>query len=269
MNKPTRNRIVTTSFNQAEFAAFMKNFPKEVTSQRLSLGRLFDPNWANADLCASVHAQLPLHMPPMLIEFIKTALSDATVRRAYLQPRLHASQLELLTPWKGALDAGVRAYLSPMLSPSEADMAFTAAFVAPISRFTVLLPVAESGGGERGAQGGAKHAIDQGIDQGAEENTDEGTGEGGEGDRPVVLPADPNTLRADLLHDALRQLARRSTGMADTLSAVLNLDRAAFEVDPEQVARLTGVVALAVTPLHNLWPVTVQERALSVKYLRP
>ena len=67
----------------------------------------------------------------------------------------------------------------------------------------------------------------------------------------------------------MRQLARRSTGMADTISAVLNLDRAAFEVDPEQVARLTGVVALAVTPLHNLWPVTVQERALSVKYLRP
>jgi hypothetical protein len=120
MNKPTRNRIVTTSFNQAEFAAFMKNSPREVTSQRLSLGRLFDPNWANADLCASVHAQLPLHMPPMLIEFIKTALSDATVRRAYLQPRLDASQLELLTPWKGALDAGIRAYLSPMLSPNEA-----------------------------------------------------------------------------------------------------------------------------------------------------
>lgn len=265
MNKPTRNRIVTTSFNQAEFAAFMKNSPREVTSQRLSLGRLFDPNWADADLCASVHAQLPLHMPPMLIEFIKTALSDATVRRAYLQPRLHASQLELLTPWKGALDAGVRAYLSPMLSPSEADMAFTAAFVAPISRFTVLLPVAESGGGKRGAQGGAKHGVDQGIDQGA----DEGTGEGGEGGRPVVLPTDLNTLRADLLHDALRQLARRSAGMADTISAVLNLDRAAFDVDPEQVARLTGVVALAVTPLHNLWPVTVQERALSVKYLRP
>lgn len=261
MNKPTRNRIVTTSFNQAEFAAFMKNSPREVTSQRLSLGRLFDPNWANADLCASVHAQLPLHMPPMLIEFIKTALSDATVRRAYLQPRLHASQLELLTPWKGALDAGVRAYLSPMLSPSEADMAFTAAFVAPISRFTVLLPVAESGGREQGAQGGAKHGFDRGAD--------ESTHEGGEGDRPVALPADPNTLRADLLHDALRQLARRNTGVADTLSAVLNLDRAAFEVDPEQVARLTGVVALAVTPLHNLWPVTVQERALSVKYLRP
>lgn len=265
MNKPTRNRIVTTSFNQAEFAAFMKSFPQQVTSQRLSLGRLFDPTWADTDLAASVHAQLPLHMPPMLIEFIKTALSDATVRRAYLQPRLHASQLELLTPWKGALDAGVRAYLSPMLTPNEADMAFTAAFVAPISRFTVLLPVAETGGGEQGAQGGAKHGFDQAIDPGA----DESTGEGGEGDRPVLLPADPNTLRADLLHDALRQLARRSTGMADTLSAVLNLDRAAFEVDPEQVARLTGVVALAVTPLHNLWPVTVQERALSVKYLRP
>ena len=261
MNKPTRNRIVTTSFNQTEFAAFMKNYPREVTSQRLSLGRLFDPNWANADLCASVHAQLPLHMPPMLIEFIKTALSDATVRRAFLQPRLHASQLELLTPWKGALDAGVRAYLSPMLSPGEADMAFTAAFVAPISRFTVLLPVAESGGGEQGAQAGAGRDIDQGADESIDE--------GGEGGRPVVLPADPNTLRADLLHDALRQLARRCTGMADTLSAVLNLDRAAFEVDPEQVARLTGVVALAVTPLHNLWPVTVQERALSVKYLRP
>jgi hypothetical protein len=261
MNKPTRNRIVTTSFNQAEFAAFMKNSPGQMTSQRLSLGRLFDQNWANADLCASVHAQLPLHMPPMLIEFIKTALSDVTVRRAYLQPRLHASQLELLTPWKGALDAGVRAYLSPMLSPSEADMAFTAAFLAPISRFTVLLPVAEAGGGEQGAQAGAR----RGIDQGAAESTDEG----GEAGRPVVLPADPNTLRADLLHDALRQLARRSTGMADTLSAVLNLDRAAFEVDPEQVARLTGIVALAVTPLHNLWPVTVQERALSVKYLRP
>lgn len=261
MNKPTRNRIVTTSFNQAEFAAFMKNSPRGVTSQRLSLGRLFDPNWANADLCASVHAQLPLHMPPMLIEFIKTALSEATVRRAYLQPRLHASQLELLTPWKGALDAGVRAYLSPMLSPSEADMAFTAAFVAPISRFTVLLPVAETGGGEQVAQAGARRNLDQGAD--------EGTGEGGEDGRPVVLPADPNTLRADLLHDALRQLARRSTGMADTISAVLNLDRAAFDVDPEQVARLTGVVALAVTPLHNLWPVTVQERALSVKYLSP
>lgn len=261
MNKPTRNRIVTTSFNQAEFAAFMKNSPRGVTSQRLSLGRLFDPNWANADLCASVQAQLPLHMPPMLIEFIKTALSEVTVRRAYLQPRLHASQLELLTPWKGALDAGVRAYLSPMLSPSEADMAFTAAFVAPISRFTVLLPVAETGGGERGAQGGAQH----GVDQGADESTDEG----GDGDFPVVLPADPNTLRADLLHDALRQLARRSTSMADTISAVLSLDRAAFDVDFEQVARLTGVVALAVTPLHNLWPVTVQERALSVKYLRP
>ncbi|MDZ4128422.1 MAG: hypothetical protein U1E02_30250 [Hydrogenophaga sp.] len=261
MNKPTRNRIVTTSLNQAKFAAFMKNSPREVTSQRLSLGRLFDPNWANADLCASVHAQLPLHMPPMLIEFIKTALSDATVRRAYLQPRLHASQLELLTPWKGALDAGVRAYLSPMLSPNEADMAFTAAFVAPISRFTVLLPVAESGGGEPGSQAGARRDFDQAAD--------ESTDEGGEGDRPVVLPTDPNTLRADLLHDALRQLARRSTGMADTLSVVLNLDRAAFDVAPEQVARLTGVVALAVTPLHNLWPVTVQERALSVKYLRP
>jgi hypothetical protein len=52
-------------------------------------------------------------------------------------------------------------------------------------------------------------------------------------DRPVLLPADPNTLRADLLHDALRQLTRRSTGMADTISAVLNLDRAAFDVDPE------------------------------------
>lgn len=257
MNKPTRNRIVTTSFNQAEFAAFMKKSPREVTSQRLSLGRLFDPNWANADLCASVHAQLPLHMPPMLVEFIKTALSDAAVRRAYLQPRLHASQLELLTPWKGALDAGVRAYLSPMLSPGEADLAFTAAFVAPISRFTVLLPVVETGGGEQGAQEDAQQGIDQGAD------------EGGEGGLAVVLPADPNTLRADLLHDALRQLARRSTDMADTISAVLNLDRAAFDVDPEQVARLTGVVALAVTPLHNLWPVTVQERALSVKYLRP
>ncbi len=261
MNKPTRNRIVTTSFNQAEFTAFMKNSPREVTSQRLSLGRLFDPNWANADLCASVHAQLPLHMPPMLIEFMKTALSDATTCRAYLQPRLHVSQLELLTPWKGALDAGVRAYLSPMLSPSEADMAFTAAFVAPISRFTVLLPVAESGGGEQGSQAGARRDFDQAAD--------ESTDEGGEGGRPVVLPADPNILRADLLHDALRQLARRSTGMADTLSAVLNLDRAAFDVDLEQVARLTGVVALAVTPLHNLWPVTVQERALSVKYMRP
>ena len=83
-----------------------------------------------------------------------------------------------------------------------------------------------------------------------------------------MLPAYPNTLRADLLHDALRLLARRSTGMADTISAVLNLDRAAFDVDLEQVARLTGVVALAVTPLHNLWPVTARERALSVKYLR-
>jgi hypothetical protein len=103
------------------------------------------------------------------------------------------------------------------------------------------------------------------MDQGSDESTHEGV----EGDRPLELPADPNTLRADLLHDALRQLARRSTGMADTISAVLNLDRAAFDVDLEQVARLTGVVALAVTPLHNLWPVTVQERALSVKYLRP
>jgi hypothetical protein len=204
-------------------------------------------------------------MPPMLIEFIKTALSDATVRRAYLQPRLHASQLALLTPWKGALDAAVRAYLSPMLSPNEADMAFTATFVAPISRFTVLLPVAESGGEEPGAQAGTQQGVGQGMDQGS----DESTHEGGEGDRPLELPADPNTLRADLLHDALRQLARRSTGMADTISAVLNLDRAAFDVDLEQVARLTGVVALAVTPLHNLWPVTVQERALSVKYLRP
>jgi hypothetical protein len=152
-----------------------------------------------------------------------------------------------------------------MLSPNEADMAFTAAFMAPISRFTVLLPVAESGSGEQGVQDGTKHGVDKGIDQ----NADEGTGEAGEVDRPVALPADPNTLRADLLHDALRQLARRSTGVADTISAVLNLDRAAFEVDPEPVARLTGVVALAVTPLHNLWPVTVQERALSVKYLRP
>ena len=252
MNKPTRNRIVTTTFNQVEFAAFMKNSPREVTSQRLSLGRLFDPNWANADLCASVHAQLPLHMPSMLIEFIKTAIQDSTVRRAYLQPRLHASQLELLTPWKAALDAANRAYLSPMLSPGDADIAFTAGFVAPISRFTVLLPAAETGGGKQSAQ--------QGID--------EDTDEGGEAGRPVVLPADPNTLRADLLHDALRLLARRSTGMADTISAVLNLDRAAFDVDLEQVARLTGVVALAVTPLHNLWPVTAQERALSVKYLR-
>lgn len=253
MNKPTRNRIVTTSFNQAEFAAFMKKSPREVTSQRLSLGRLFDPNWANADLAASVHAQLPLHMPPMLVEFIKTVIQDATVRCAYLQPRLHVSQLELLTPWKAALDAAVRAYLSPMLSPGEADIAFTAAFVAPISRFTVLLPSENESGVGRGAHPGL----------------DEGTDEGGEGGRPVVFPTDPNKLRVDLLHDALRQLARRSTGMADTISAVLNLDRAAFEVDPEQVARLTGVVALAVTPLHNLWPVTVQERALSVKYLRP
>lgn len=261
MNKPTRNRIVTTSFNQAEFAAFMKTSPREVTSQGLSLGRLFDPNWANADLLASVHEQLPLHMPSMLIEFTKTALSDATVHRAYLQPRLHASQLELLTPWKAALDAGVRAYLSPMLSPGEAEMAFTAAFVAPISRFTVLLPAVDASGGEQGDTQSARNDPAQ--------DAIEGSDEGGEGDRPVVLPSDPNTLRVDLLHDALRQLARRSTGMADTISAVLNLDRAAFEVDQEQVARLTAVVALAVTPLHNLWPVTAQERALSVKYLRP
>jgi hypothetical protein len=253
MNKPIRNRIVTTSFNQTEFAAFMKSSPRQVTSQRLSLGRLFDPNWADADLSASVHAQLPLHMPSMLVEFIKTAIQDATVRRAYLQPRLHVSQLELLTPWKAALDAAVRAYLSPMLSPGEADMAFTAAFVAPISRFAVLLPSEK----------------EDSVGQGAQPGLDEDPDEGGEAGRPMVFPANPNTLRVDLLHDALRLLARRSTGMADTISAVLSLDRAAFDVDLDQVARLTGVVTLAVTPLHNLWPVTVQERALSVKYLRP
>lgn len=191
---------------------------------------------------ASVRALLPQHMPPMLIEFIQTAIKDKMVRRAYLQPRLHAGRLELLTPWKAAFDAAMRAYSSPMLFLGEPEIAFAAAFVAPISRFAVLLP-----------------------DASAEEGGDEPD----MGGQLPLFPTDPNALRADLLHDALRQLARRSTSIADTLSAVLSLYRAAFDVDREQVARLTGVVALAVTPLHNRWPVTAQERALSVKYLRP
>ena len=141
-----------------------------------------------------------------------------------------------------AFDAAMRAYSSPMLFLGEPEIAFAAAFVAPISRFAVLLP-----------------------DASAEEGGDEPD----MGGQLPLFPTDPNALRADLLHDALRQLARRGTSIADTLSAVLSLYRAAFDVDREQVARLTGVVALAVTPLHNRWPVTAQERALSVKYLRP
>lgn len=242
MHKPTHTRIVSTSFTQSELAAFMKKPPQQMPDQRVSLGQIFDPNWAEVDLMACVRSRLPQHMPPMLIEFIQTAIKDKMVRRAYLQPRLHAGRLELLTPWMAAFDVAMRAYSSPMLFLGEPEIAFAAAFVAPISRFAVLLP---------------DNSYGEGID------------ESEVGGQMPLFSMDPNALRADLLHDALRQLARRSTTMADTLSAVLNLDRAAFDVDREQVARLTGVVALAVTPLHNFWPVTAQERALSVKYLRP
>lgn len=242
MNKPTHTRIVSKSFTPTELAIFMKTPPQQMPDQRVSLGQLFDPNWAEVDLMACVCSRLPQHMPPMLVEFIQTTIKDKMVRRAYLQPRLHAGRLELLTPWKAAFDAAMRAYSSQMLFLGEPEIAFAAAFVAPISRFAALLPDASS---------------------------EEGGDEPDMGGQLPLFPTDPNALRADLLHDALRQLARRSTSMADTLSAVLNLDRASFDVDREQVARLTGVVALAVTPLHNRWPVTAQERALSVKYLRP
>ena len=150
--------------------------------------------------------------------------------------------MELLTPWKAAIDGAARAYLSPLLLPGEQDLAFVAAFMAPISRFTLLLPSV-------------------GMEEGADESAVAGLS--------PQRPNDANVLRAELLRDALRQLARRNMPVADTLSAVLNLNRAPFHASEDQVARLSAVVALAVMPLHNLWPVTAQERSLSVKYLRP
>lgn len=234
MKKPARTPGAQTNAQPELFQTSPPTSPRLLNS--------FDPHWANVDPMDRLRSQLPRHMEPMLVEFLQTVLKDDMIKRAYLQPRLHANQLELLTPWKAAFKAAERARCSPLLFLGDPHIVFTAAFVAPVSRFVILLPTGEM---EDGAQ------------------------ESGLAPKQSQLPRDPNVFRAQLLHDALRQLGRRNGAVADTLSAVLRLDRLPIDIDEQQVARLSGAVALAAPPLHDLWPVTPQERALAVKYLRP